>query len=263
MTMNIEMCRITRRSLLSVSIAGIYGVTSPVRAGLLDSIFGGGIAGATEWTQLLNWAILTKQLVEETTQTIQGVRNLLALPKTLLDQILAPASLIVGQIKDLQTSVSNLRDSAKSVGTMWQRQTNEMVALRLNPAKYFAQERSLAEKRGGEYKRQWDQDQAALNSLERSATVVRSMASQVSGISGNVQGLQMLNTHTNMVLQELQAMRTLMTKTSVNSNQDRMDAEQAKAIKAKFDEIGQNALKELHQRDKAPNNTGFKAAWEQ
>jgi hypothetical protein len=101
-----------------------------------------------------------------------------------------------------------------------------------------------------------------MKELEDNITNVRSLANSIPGIKGNIQGLQLLNTQMNQMLQANTEMQAIMTRKSANDSQDRMDKEQANVLAAEYDKKNAEVMKARVIRD-ADMKATFKAPWEE
>jgi P-type conjugative transfer protein TrbJ len=246
-------------------------VTAMASAMLLQAVptQANGVTGvASEVTQVANNLLLGSQLATQLQQTTTQIAmwktmltNLLALPQNIVNQVTQPVRDVIGQVTELQTAYVGLKDSVKEVGTIWQRRNKEMINWGENPKEYFRKEKIMADKRGGQYKAQWDSDIAAATKLATRAKSVQTMAAAIPGITGNVQGLQLLNSQLNVVATSINELLVVVRKTSTNELQDRMNTEEANMIENDRKSARLDAMKEAvirHQNVKS----GFKAPWE-
>ncbi len=246
-------------------------VTAMTAAMLLQAVptQANGVTGvASEVTQVANNLLLGSQLATQLQQTTTQIAmwktmltNLLALPQNVVNQVTQPVRDVIGQVQELQTAYIGLQDSVKEVGTIWQRRNKEMINWGENPKEYFRKEKIMADTRGGQYKKQWDSDIAAATKLATRAKSVQTMAAAIPGITGNVQGLQLLNSQLNVVATSINELLLVVRKDSVNKTQDRMDVEESKSIEADRNMARIDAMKAA--AIKAQNYTsGYKAPWE-
>jgi type IV secretion system protein TrbJ len=234
---------------------------------------------STEWTQIANNAelggalgeqmeLVRVQALEYQTQLkeyqimLENMKKLANTPKNLIDQATSPVRVAIDSVTKLKDSVTSLQQASKEVGTSWQRSVADITALKLKPEVYFEQQRQLADKRGGIYKQQWDKDIASMKELQDNIANVKSLANSIPGINGNIQGLQLLNTQMNQMLQATTETQALMTRKSANDLQDRMDKEQANVLLAERKKQQLAATKARETRDVNIKST-FKAPWEQ
>lgn len=225
--------------------AALYGallMPPPAIAG------GGGFAGATEITQLLNHGELIASVAQQAQmvvqnveaqiqriqQTLNSLQNLRQLPQQMLDQVLAPYRSQIAQYTQLYNSVKNLYTSAKDVGQLFGRSMSEMSNLNMSPKQWLSAYSSLASSIGGTYKQQYQQDMSAIQALADRAANLQQIQAAIPGVSGAVQGLQLLTQQSNVLAGEMVDMHALMARSAAQDSKDRGDDAQARANSARL-----------------------------
>ncbi|RQU97828.1 conjugal transfer protein TrbJ [Burkholderia cenocepacia] len=209
---------------------------------------GGGFAGATEITQLLNHGELIASVAQQAQmvvqnveaqiqriqQTLNSLQNLRQLPQQMLDQVLAPYRSQISQYTQLYNSVKNLYTSAKDVGQLFGRSMSEMSNLNMSPKQWLSAYSSLASSIGGTYKQQYQQDMSAIQALADRAANLQQIQAAIPGVSGAVQGLQLLTQQSNVLAGEMVDMHALMARSAAQDSKDRGDDAQARANSARL-----------------------------
>jgi P-type conjugative transfer protein TrbJ len=197
---------------------------------------------ATEFTQIMNnWglmanyvkssATLVQQITAVTTALKQYktmVQNLEQLPGAIVSTVTDPVKDVLGATRDLTSSAKSLKDAATEAGSRWQRHVKDAANLKLPPSQYFAQQRKLADSRGGEYKKQYDRDLKSMDRVVERAKDMQAVMDQNPNVTGAVQGFQMLGRQMNEMIESTLSLRFLMTSANSRDLQDRMDKEDAK-----------------------------------
>ncbi|WP_264839942.1 conjugal transfer protein TrbJ [Burkholderia cenocepacia] len=209
---------------------------------------GGGFGGATEITQLLNHGELIASVAQQAQmvvqnveaqiqriqQTLNSLQNLRQLPQQMLDQVLAPYRSQISQYTQLYNSVKNLYTSAKDVGQLFGRSMSEMSNLNMSPKQWLSAYSSLASSIGGTYKQQYQQDMSAIQALADRAANLQQIQAAIPGVSGAVQGLQLLTQQSNVLAGEMVDMHALMARSAAQDSKDRGDDAQARANSARL-----------------------------
>jgi type IV secretion system protein TrbJ len=195
---------------------------------------------ATEVTQMANNFELVAQYTASMRQLAQQIalvttalnqyetmiKNLEQLPGAIVSVATDPVKDVLGASKNLKNSAKRLNDSATEAGSRWQRHVDDAANLQLPPGVYFYQQRRLAETRGGEYKKQYDQDLKTMDRVMERAKDMQKVIDQTPQVSGAVEGLQLLGRQMNEMIESTLSLRFLMTNANSRDLQDRMDREE-------------------------------------
>lgn len=209
---------------------------------------GGGIAGATEVTQLANHVELISSVAQQATmvsqnvaaqiqriqQTIAALQNLRQLPGSLLQQAIAPYASQLNSFQSLYSAVTSLNQSANQVRGLFSRGMGEMSLTGLNPKQWLSAYANLANQRGGSYKQQLASDMNSIQQLANRAQSLQTIQSSIPGVTGAVQGLQTLNQQSNIMAGEMMDLHALMARQVAQQTQDRQDDSDAQASAAKL-----------------------------
>ena len=98
--------------------------------------------------------------------------------------------------------------------------------------KYMNYETTLANKRGGMYRKRMDQDIAAMDALRDKSTALRQVSQRTAGITGNLEGLQQLGQLSSMATGELMEIKSVLLAQSADKNADKASIEDTTATKA-------------------------------
>ncbi len=233
-------------------------VASPV------SMAGGSVAGATEPTQILNNIELAVQTVKQarmvveqisialaTAQTVvHGVRNLANLPQAAMDQMLAPYQSQINDLRALLGAVKGMKTAAESVRGLMDARLREAGSLKLDIRSYMQMEKQLADKRGGIYRQRMDQDIAAIDNLALRADQLRRIASQTKILTGNLQGIQLLNQQATLQAGELMEIKAALLSESADRNQENAAKEDDKKEKVDIMDATLQNARERSARDR-------------
>ena len=136
---------------------------------------GGGIAGASEPTQIANNLELAASLTQQTRsvaeqvaakmtlirQYITMVTNLKNVPQNLIQQTLAPYRQQLAAFQELKTAVTDLRGAAENTRAMFESRSTDFRRSGMDMGKFLKYEMTLANKKGGIYRQRMNQDFAA------------------------------------------------------------------------------------------------------
>lgn len=226
---------------------------------------GGGLGGATEVTQLLNHAELMTQVSHQATMVSQNVtaqvtrvqqlanqlRNLVQLPQQVLAQTLAPYQQQITDLKNLAQAVTDMKNAADQTRALFSTRMGEMSNLHMDPLQWLNAYITLAKTKGGQYQRQLDQDMNALDNLSQRAANLKAISDQIPQVSGNIEGLQLLNQQSNILAGEMVELRSLVQRQVALQTQDRLDQAQANARAAQDQLDRQAAAKQADADEKA------------
>ncbi|MET3448267.1 conjugal transfer protein TrbJ [Ralstonia sp. 1138] len=173
----------------------------PTRAGSVA-----GTGGATEVTQLLNHLELVDSVAQQA-QMVQTqlnqyatmVQQLQQIPQSLLGSVTMPWQKLVATYQGLANTVGSVQRTFNNAYQVLQYRQGQMDALHMNPNQYLNAELQLAQTKGGAYQDQIQRDLQALNDAQTQASALSAMTSQISAITGSVQGLQHLATQSSMI----------------------------------------------------------------
>lgn len=173
-------------------------VSLPARAG------GGGLTGgATEATQLANnvelvasYAKHAESVMVQINQYMTMLQNLQQLPAAALrDALGTGVGELAGQMQQylsLYQSVDRLRRSAQATSRMLDFHGNALGSLNMSGEDYLNAMLALS-RSGHKYYRGMHQDAlSTLQSLERDGADVQRLADSIPGVTGNIQGLQLI-----------------------------------------------------------------------
>lgn len=229
-------------------------VLSIVLASLISTVTyaggGPGSGAATEVTQLANNAelvasvskqsqIVAGQIRDYTVQLNQYmtmIQNLKQVPRAVISKTLAPYKDSLNTAMQLYSAVNSVHGAAQLARQMLASRQDEMRKLEMSPSQYFTYENALAMTRGGQYKQKIDQDMKVLMEVEEKARVLAEMDTEISSISGNVEGLQTLAQQNQMMAGELILINQYLAQAQIDRNEDRrqqMETEAESAIRAK------------------------------
>jgi len=167
-----------------------------------------GTGGSTEITQLSNNAILAKSVAQSAQQTalqittatntintyMTALQNLQHLPAVAIAKMLAPYK---NQIKDYATlykSVSGVYTASKDLKDAVELRQREMIAMKKSPAEYLAAEIRFAQSQGDGAGKRIEEDMKKLGLFENKAKELEDVQKSIpSDVTGNVQGLVVLN----------------------------------------------------------------------
>ncbi len=221
-----------------------------------SAVAGGGPAGggATEATQLMNNAELVASVAKQSqmvagqirdyTQQVQQymtmVQNLKQLPAAMIGKQLAPYKDSLQTAMQLYQAVDGVYTATDQARRMLASRQDEMRRLDMSPSQYFTYEHALALARGGQYKQKVDRDMQVLMEAEEKARVLAQMDTEISKISGNVEGLQTLAQQNQMMAGELIRMNQYLAQSQIDRNDEKRaqaesEAEAAARAKATAD----------------------------
>jgi type IV secretion system protein TrbJ len=225
---------------------------------------GGGLdGGATEITQLLNHAELASsvaqqaQMVEQNVQAqitriqqyVTMVQNLKQVPTSLIDQTIAPYRTQLASFQSLAAAVTQLQQAATATNGLFGRSLSEMNTAGMSPSQWLSAYTSLASTRGGLYQQQLTQDMQNLDTLAQRAQNLQQIQSQIPGVTGNVQGLQMLNQQSNVLAGEMVDLHALVQRQVAQQMQDRIAQSQAQGNAAQLAAARAAALGQTNQQE--------------
>lgn len=233
-------------------------VASPARAG------GGGVTGgSTEITQLLNHAELAAsvgkqaEMVEQNVQAqitrlqqyVTMVQNLKQVPESMISQTISPYRTQITNYQSLYSAVSQLGQAANATSSLFGRSVSEMNATGMSPSQWLSAYTNLAATRGGLYQQQLNQDMGNLSTLADRARNLQEIQSQIPNVTGNVQGLQMLNQQSNVLAGEMVDLHALMQRQVMQQMQDRVDQSQGQANAAQLAAARAASMKQVNQQE--------------
>lgn len=199
----------------------------------INSMAGGAATGgASEPTQILNHGELVAS-VSKQSQMVAGqirdytvqlnhyataLQNLKNVPVAVIARSLKPYKEQLQTLGELYKATNDVYTSSTEAFTTLQRRRAEMQALNLTPSEYIAAETLLAQTKGGVYKQQADRDVAALKKAQEKSAVLAGMDSQISAVSGNVEGLQLLAQQNQIMAGELTELNSQIREKSLQDN---------------------------------------------
>jgi P-type conjugative transfer protein TrbJ len=244
-------------SLRAIAMAVIVVVASPV------ALASGAVAGATEFTQILNNAELAAsvgkqaQMVSEQIQSkivqieqyATMARNLERLSNGGIEQAMSPYAGQLKSYQDLIGSVTALKAAADRAGSVLSNRSIDFERSGLkDPAKYIAYEMGLAKRRGGIHQQRLQQDLNALDAMQQRNQEFRRVAAQTSGITGNLQGLQQLSQLSAMATGELMELKSAVLAQNVDAGLERRSSQDNAAWRAGLYEAARRGAQERASR---------------
>ncbi len=237
---------------------------------------GGGLGsptgGATEVTQLLNHVELASSVSQQATMVGQNataqltrisqlanqIKNLVQLPQNLLAQTLAPYQQQIGDLKSVVQAVGSLQSAAAQTQALLSNGISEMNTTGMSPLQWLNAYINLAQQQGGQYKQQLDSDLDTLSNLSQQAQHLQTLSAQIPQVSGNVQGLQLLNQQANLLGGEMVELRGLVQRQVVTQEQDKLSEANAQAASAQEEQQRIQALQSTIDSEKAwTSGVGF------
>lgn len=195
----------------------------------------GGFGGATEITQLLNNAELVASVAKQAEMVQQNIQaqitrlqNLAQMPSELIRETIAPYTQQVENFRSLYSAVTDLQQAAQSTSQLFSSAMSEMSSANLKPSQWLSALSSLAKSQGGAYRTQLNRDINAISALAKRAQNLQDIQSKIPGVTGNVQGLQMLNQQTNVLAGEMIDLHALVQRQVAMQMQDKVDQSQAR-----------------------------------
>jgi P-type conjugative transfer protein TrbJ len=249
----------------AMAVVVTFLVIATARAG------GGGVTGnATEITQLMNHAELAAsvgkqaQIVEQNVQAqitrlqqyVTMVRNLKQVPESMISQTIGPYSTQITNYQSLYSAVSRLGQAANATSALFGRSVSEMNATGMSPSQWLSAYTNLAATRGGLYQQQLDQDMGNLGTLAERARNLQEIQSQIPNVTGNVQGLQMLNQQSNVLAGEMVDLHALLQRQIAQQMQDRVEQAQSQASASALIQARQARAQQLDSTEKSQIQNG-------
>jgi type IV secretion system protein TrbJ len=210
--------------------------------------YASGSAGtaASEGTQLMNNVQLAASNVKQANMVamqIQGnitmvnqylamLTNLKNLPATMLQQARQP---YFGQLNALNTllgSVKRVGNASADVERAMTARISEAGKMGMDVATYMGYEQKMASTKGGYYKERLDQDISTISNAQDRAAQLRAVSEQTQAITGNVEGLQLLNQQSTMMAGELVEIKTALLTQSAERNSDSISKQNSNAAHA-------------------------------
>ena len=225
---------------------------------------GGGVSGgATEATQLLNHAELVEsvarqaELVEQALQAqITRLQNLAQMHAATLSRAMQPYQTQASGYQALYGAVVQLRVAADRTNGLFGRSMAEMSSAGLSPSQWLSAYTQLAVTRGGLYQQQLNADLGNLGALADRAANLQRIEAQIPGVTGNVQGLQLLNQQSNVLAGEMVDLHALIARQVAQQMQDRLAQTAAQRDAAQEQQAWQASAAQLDAVEKAQINGG-------
>jgi P-type conjugative transfer protein TrbJ len=249
----------------TTAVIATFLLVSTARAG------GGGVTGgATEITQLMNHAELAAsvgkqaEMVEQNVQAqitrlqqyVTMVQNLKQVPESMITQTIGPYRTQITNYQSLYSAVSQLGQAANATSALFGRSVSEMNATGMSPSQWLSAYTNLATTRGGLYQHQLDQDMGNLGTLAERARNLQEIQSQIPNVTGNVQGLQMLNQQSNVLAGEMVDLHALLQRQVAQQMQDRVEQAQSQASASALMQARQARAQQLDSTEKSEIQNG-------
>lgn len=236
-----------KKAILSATLAVALTTTAQAGGG------GGATGGATEMTQLMNNAELVESVAQQSSmvsnqiqqyllqfqQYATQLQNLMRLDPRALASLVGPeaAARLAPYVQAYQT-VSSLQTSATRAYNMLSGEISAMTRLSMTPGQYLEAMLKHSRDRSGYLKFQLDQTALALQDVQRRAEATNTLAKEIPGIAGNVQGFGVLAGMNTQLIGEMQNLNASILQARAREEATELTKEQAK-------EVSQN----LYQRD--------------
>ncbi len=248
---------------IAIGVALAFGVTPVVVAA------GGADGGSTEVTQILNNVELAAQTLKQArivaeqintvintgTTVMHGITNLKNLPYQVMDEMLAPYKSQVADLQGLLGSVNGMKAAAQTASYLMTSRMNEASSMKLSLGEYMKYEVKLAVTKGGVYRQRFNQDIAAIDNLQVRAKQLVSITEKTKAVSGNVEGLQLLNQQATLQAGELMEIKAALLSTNADRNQEAAIKEDATSTKVDVRAGTVSASRARTERDKATTYT--------
>ena len=216
-----------------------------------------GLAGdiATFSEQVAQTAALVTAAAETTAQVInnvqQGIENLKRIAAGELMSIFAPYLKIYNTFLALKTNLEKFQTSILDAKNLITGTLKDAQGRNLSLQKYLEYEFKYARERGDKYQARVDADFSIIENLKERAVQLQSMSARAVAITGNVQGLQLLNQQTSMVVGELMDLKTAVLQQNIAFNQNKVLEEAVLGEKAKVQAATALAAKARFDRNKS------------
>ncbi|WP_233849469.1 conjugal transfer protein TrbJ [Paraburkholderia sp. HD33-4] len=232
---------------------------------------GGGVTGgSTEITQLMNHAELAAsvgkqaEMVEQNVQAqitrlqqyVTMVQNLKQVPESMISQTIGPYRTQITNYQSLYSAVSQLGQAANATSALFGRSVSEMNATGMSPTQWLTAYTNLAATRGGLYQQQLNQDMGNLGTLAERARNLQEIQSQIPNVTGNVQGLQLLNQQSNVLAGEMVDLHALVQRQVAQQIQDRVAQAQSQASTSALMQARQARAQQLDSAEKSQIQNG-------
>jgi conjugal transfer/entry exclusion protein len=189
-------------------------------------------------------------------QLMSMLQNLKNLDPATLAQMVLPYQQQLSQYQSLFSAVSSLSQAGASVQSLFKSSVGEMTSLNMTPTQWLGAFSKLATQRGGIYQQQMQQDLQSMSNFAARAQNLQSIAAQTPEISGNVQGLQLLNQQSNIAAGELMDIHALMQRQVTAQLQQRSDEATTSASAAALLQARQAAAASIDSQEKAAIDGG-------
>ncbi len=257
---------------LALALCGVMPRAEAFLGGLFGG--GGGVVGATEITQIANnvellavntstyqtWSESIKNQINTYKSYLQGVQNLSRLPSNYIPEMSNPYAGALVALVDLKASLDDFQKVGKATTDMLSGRLNEASGLNMTVAEYFNKEMQLANYRGGNYQKRIEQDLALIDNLKQRSVQLKSATDKTQAITGNLEGLQLLNQQTTMQVGELVDIKAAILAQNITRNQERSVEEAQKAAAANVQRATAEAAKGRRTRNESLN-VGITAPW--
>ncbi len=212
-----------RKLFTSVVLFLLFFYTALSFASGSGSVMGNG--GASEITQLANNAQLAKTVaqnaqqiaVEITTATntvntyMTALQNLQHLPAAAIAKLLAPYKNEIKAYGQLYQAVNGIYTTSITLKNTVEQRYREMVTLNKSPKEYLASEMAYAQSQGAGAGKRLENDMRTLQNFETKAKELDEVQKNIPGsVTGNIQGLEMLNQQVAAMRSENMEMRAVM-----------------------------------------------------
>lgn len=216
-------------------IAGLCALSIALQAAVVPNVSAGAMTGgATEWTQLANFGVLSADLVETITMVTNTYNTVVNLQRQLeqlspenLRGVLREMGIDMDAIVAIADNLQEARTAYKDlVGTV-ERDLETMERLAMNPAQYLKLRMDLADKKGEVYKIALDADLKVLANAKERAQSLKSAMNNAKGLQTHVQGFQALASLNSQIGAALNDLNQSIAQENIARNREREAALQA------------------------------------
>jgi type IV secretion system protein TrbJ len=174
----------------------------------------------------------------------------------MIGQTIGPYRTQITNYQSLFSAVSQLGQAANATSSLFGRSVSEMNATGMSPSQWLSAYTSLAATRGGIYQQQLNQDMGNLGTLADRARNLQQIQSQIPNVTGNVQGLQILNQQSNVLAGEMVDLHALLQRQVAQQMQDRVMQAQSQASASALTQARQARAQQLDSTEKSQIQNG-------
>lgn len=201
----------------------------------------GMIAGATEPTQIMNNIELAQQTLKQiemvkqmiqtvmnTATTVQhGITNLRHMDAAKLKALLGLYGKQPDTLRALNQILTGLKNAESRAIVLMQGAANDAAVMKMSIDTYMGYEKAMAASKGGAYAARLNQDIAAIDDLASRADQLNTFTQRNQELTGNLEGLQLLNSQATMQAGELMEIKAALLAQNADKNQSAVIKQQA------------------------------------